>query len=213
MDRNSLKESMKKQPKFLRTIRHNKHPVIMNQSYAVNFEGYKELGIEKLSERAKKIRNDKKFAEKISSILLDEADEKENSKSQEDIYTEESIYKKFSPNEDNILMAKFHEAEWSDRSKIIQNFKDERLKYFGQKILYQEKPESLSKDLYTKIHKDTAKRLLSKNNEKWNTIPRTYSEIDTLRIKYEKEGKNENLTILDEINAYVEDLEKFYSSV
>ena len=47
----------------------------------------------------------------------------------------------------------------------------------------------------------------------WNTIPRTYSEIDTLRIKYEKEGKNENLTILDEINAYVEDLEKFYSSV
>ena len=213
MDRNSLKESMKKQPKFLRTIRHNKHPVIMNQSYAVNFEGYKELGIEKLSERAKKIRNDKKFAEKISSILLDEADEKENSKSQEDIYTEESIYKKFSPNEDNIVMTKFHEADWSDRSKIIQNFKDERLKYFGQKILYQEKPESLSKDLYTKIHKDTAKRLLSKNNEKWNTIPRTYSEIDTLRIKYEKEGKSDNLTILDEINAYVEDLEKFYSSV
>ena len=73
--------------------------------------------------------------------------------------------------------------------KASGNFKDERLKYFGQKILYQEKPESLSKDLYTKIHKDTAKRLLSKNNEKWNTIPRTYSEIDTLRIKYEKEGK------------------------
>ena len=105
----------------------------------------------------KKFRNDKKFAEKISSILLDEADEKENSKSQEDIYTEESIYKKIFTNEDNILMTKFHEAEWSDRSKIIQNFKDERLKYFGQKILYQEKPESLSKDLYTKIHKDTAK--------------------------------------------------------
>ena len=35
-------------------------------------------------------------------------------------------------------------------------------------------------------------------------------EIDTLRIKYEKEGKSENLNNFDEINAYVEDLEKFY---
>ena len=33
------------------------------------------------------------------------------------------------------------------------------------------------------------KRLLSTNNEKWNTIPRTYQEIDTLREKFEREGK------------------------
>ena len=48
-----------------------------------------------------------------------------------------------------------------------------------------EKPESLSKSDYNLIHKDVAKKLLSTNNEKWNTIPRTYSEIDTLRAKFE----------------------------
>ena len=60
--------------------------------------------------------------------------------------------------------------------------------------------------------KDTAKKLLSTNNEKWNTIPRTYSEIDTLRAKFEKQGEPEKLKILDDINAYVEELEKHYSS-
>ena len=53
---------------------------------------------------------------------------------------------------------------------------------------------------------------MSTNNEKWNTIPRTYSEIDTLRAKFEKQDDKEKLKILDDINAYVEDLEKHYSS-
>jgi len=76
-----------------------------------------------------------------------------------------------------------------------------------------EKPEMLSKTDYNMIHKEVAKKVLSTNNEKWNTIPRTYSEIDTLRAKFEKEGQPEKLVIIDEINAYVEELEKFYSLV
>ena len=75
-----------------------------------------------------------------------------------------------------------------------------------------EKPEVLSKTDYNLIHKDIAKKLLSTNNEKWNTIPRTYSEIDKLRAKFDKQEDKEKLNILDEINAYVEELEKHYSS-
>ena len=75
-----------------------------------------------------------------------------------------------------------------------------------------EKPKVLSKEDYNLIHKDTAKKLLSTNNEHWNTIPRTFSEIDTLRVKFEKQEDKEKLKILDDINAYVEDLEKHYSS-
>ena len=76
-----------------------------------------------------------------------------------------------------------------------------------------EKPELLTKEDYNLIHKDIAKKLLSTNNEKWNTIPRTYAEIDTLRAKFEKENHQDKLVILDEINAYVEELEKTYSKV
>ena len=64
------------------------------------------------------------------------------------IFIQRKVYiKNFHPM-NNILMTKFHEAEWSDRSKIIQNFKDERLKYFGQKVLYQENQISFKRFIY-----------------------------------------------------------------
>ena len=114
--------------------------------------------------------------------------------------------------EDNKIMPEFHSVDWDKKIHIISKFKDERLQYFGKKLLYMEKPEALSKSDYNLIHKDVAKKLLSTNSEKWNTIPRTYSEIDTLRAKFEKQGEPEKLNILNEINAYVEELEKHYSS-
>ena len=184
----------------------------MNPSYGNEFDEYKTLGTEKLALRAKIIKDNPKFAEKISNILQDEVEEKEQTKSQEDIYEEESIYTKFTSNEDNKMMPEFHKAEWSKKLGILDKIKDERLHYFGKRLIYEEKPEALSKEDYNLIRRSIAKRLLSTNNEKWNTIPRTYSEIDTLREKFERESKPENLTILDDINAYVEEIEKFYSA-
>ncbi|OUV60651.1 MAG: exodeoxyribonuclease I [Candidatus Pelagibacter sp. TMED128] len=207
-----LTAAMKKQPKFIRTVRHNKHPVIMNPSYGDKFDEYKMIGITKLQARAKLVRENKEFSEKIISIKRLEIEEKEHVKSQEDLYNEESIYTKFTSNEDNKIMPEFHKVDWDKKLSVLSKFNDERLQYFGKKILYMEKPEILSRSDYNLIHKDTAKKLLSTNNEKWNTIPRTYSEIDTLRAKFEKEGQPEKLPILDEINAYVEELEKIYSS-
>ena len=111
-----------------------------------------------------------------------EIDEKEHTKSQEDLYNEESIYAKFTSTEDNKIMPEFHNVDWSKKLQVISKFKDERLQYFGKKLLYMEKPEILSKSDFNLIHKDISKKLLSTNNESWNTIPRTYSEIDTLRL-------------------------------
>ena len=206
-----LKVAMGKNPKFLRTVRHNKHPIIMNPSYGNEFDEYKMLGAEKLASRAKMIKDNAKFAEKISQILQDEVEEKEQTKSQEDIYEEESIYTKFTSSEDNKMMPEFHKAEWDKKLSVLGKIKDERLHYFGRRLIYEERPEVLPKKEYNQIRATIAKRLLSTNNEKWNTISRTYSEIDTLREKFEREGKPENLTILDDINAYVEEMEKFYN--
>ncbi|MBA1338565.1 MAG: exodeoxyribonuclease-1 [Pelagibacterales bacterium] len=205
---NELKKELKKTPKIIRTIKHKKHPIIMNSSYAMNFDAYKNIGLLKLQERAKLIKNNKDFLKKVSQILDDEASEKKDFDSQEDIYPEESIYKKFTTKEDNAIMPKFHKANWKEKFSILQNFKDERLKYFGKKILYEESPESLPEEEYNLIHKEVAARVLSTNKEKWNTIPRTYSEIDTLRNKF-KDDK-EKLEMLNEINSYIQEMEKVY---
>ena len=211
MSLNELEAAMKKH-KFIRTVRHNKHAIIMNPSYGEKFDQYKVIGTAKLEARAKLIRENKEFGEKVESIKRSEAEEKEQSKSQEDLYNEESIYAKFTSPEDNNIMPEFHSTDWDKKLQVISKFKDERLQYFGKKLLYMEKPEVLSKSDYDLIHKDTARKLLSTNSEKWNTIPRTYSEIDTLRAKFEKKGEPDKLIILDEINAYVEELEKHYST-
>jgi exodeoxyribonuclease-1 len=154
------------------------------------------------------VRENKDFANKISKVLDNEASERKDLDSQEEIYAEESIYKKFTTKDDNAIMPIFHKADWKEKFLILQKFKDERLRYFGKKILYEESPESLPKDEYNIIHQEVASRVLSTNKEKWNTIPRTYSEIDTLRNKF-KDDK-EKLKKLNEINSYIEEMEKMY---
>ena len=180
----------------------------MNANYGVNFDVYKQLGLYKLKERAKLIRKNKDFINRVSSILEDDIREKQDLDSQIEVYAEESIYKQFPSKEDNAIMPEFHRAEWKDKFSVVQKFKDERFQYFGKKILYEENPAVLPKEEYNLIHKEIAARVLSTNKEKWNTIPRTYSEIDTLRNKF-KDDK-EKLKALEEINSYIEEMEKIY---
>ena len=120
----------------------------MNPSYGLSFDNYKQLGINKLKERAKLVRENKEFAQKVARILDDDAREKQDLDSQLDVYPEESIYKKFSTDHDNKLMPEFHRADWKEKFSVLQKFEDERMKYFGKKILYEESPQSLPKEEY-----------------------------------------------------------------
>ena len=207
-----LKEELKKTPKVLRTCRHNKHPIVMNPSYIDNFEEYKMIGINKLTERADIVRKNKKFAEKVEVIFRDEAQEKAETQSQEDLCEEESLYN-FPPAEDNKILPGFHEVDWDKKLSYLKRFKDKRFHYFGKKLLYQEKPDLLPKEDYDEIHGVIVKRVLSTTDDKkCNTIPRTYKEIDDLRAKFEKSKETNKLKMLEEINVYVEELEKVYSS-
>ena len=183
----------------------------MNPSYGMNFDNYKQLGIKKLKERAKLVRENKDFIKKVSTVLDDDAREKQELDSQIDVYPEDSIYKKFALPEDSKIMPEFHKADWKDKYSVIQKFKDNRMQYFGKKILYEESPQSLPKEQYDLIHKEMAARILSTNEEKWNTLPRLYSEIDTLRNKFKEE--KEKLKALDDINSYAEEMEKIYQKV
>ena len=82
------------------------------------------------------------------------------------------------------------------------------MQYFGKKILYEESPQSLPESEYNSFHKETASKILSTNEERWNTIPRTYSEIDTLRNKFRDD--KEKLKSLEDINSFIMEMEKMY---
>ena len=52
---------MKKTPKFLRTIRSNKAPIILDASYGMKVEPYNAIDSAIIKERAKLVKNNEKF--------------------------------------------------------------------------------------------------------------------------------------------------------
>ena len=213
MSINELKVEMKKTPKFLRTIRSNKAPIILDQTYGMKVEPYNTMDPILIKKRADLIKNDEKFAQNIMAALREIAEEKEQSSSQEDILPEESIYKKFTPNKDTNLFQAWHSAPWKDKLKMLDKFEDDRLVGFGKKIIYQESPEILPEHMLKEIQKEIAKRILSEKKEKWWTCKEFYHECDNLRDKFTNEGNETNLKFLDQLNNYVMSIEKKYKNI
>ena len=213
MSINELKAEMKKTPKFLRTIRSNKAPIILGPEYGIKEEPYNTIDPNLIKKRAQLVRNNEKFSQNILTALREIAEEKEQLKSQEDIYAEESIYTKFTSNKDTALFPSWHAASWKDKLKFLDKFDDERLVGFGKKIIYQEAPEVLPPDMFKKIKKGIAKRILSERKEKWWTVSTCFNEIDTLRDKYSDENDEEKLKFLDDLNEFVMSIQKKYESV
>ena len=69
---------------------------------------------------------------------------------------------------------------------------------------------SISDYLYKNIKSEIARRILSKNREKWQTIGMAYQEIDTLRDQAANRDDEEELKKLDEINEFIMSIEKKY---
>ena len=205
-----LKVEMKKTPKFLRTIRSNKAPIILDASYGMKVEPYNAIDSAIIKERAKLVKNNEKFAQNILNALREIAEEKQQTTTQEDITAEESIYTKFTSKKDTLLFAKWHEASWKNKLTMLDKFEDKRLVDFGKKIIYQESPETLPESMFKKIKRKIAERILSDQKEKWWTCKEFYNECDNLREKYTNEKDEKKLKFLDEINDFVMSVEKKY---
>ena len=210
---NELKAEMSKTPKFLRTIRSNKAPIILEAEYGMKAEPYKSMDPNLIKHRAKLIRENEIFSQNILTALREIAEEKEQLKSQETIFAEESIYNKFTSNKDTALFPSRHAAPFKEKLRLLDKFDDPRLVSFGKKIIYEEAPEVLPADMLKSIKLGIAKRILSENNERWWTVGRSYLEIDTLRDKYENENDQEKLKFLDELNEYVMSVQKKYENI
>ncbi len=209
MSVSDLKVAIKKK-KFLKTIRSNKAPIILDSSYGMQVEPYSKIDPKLISERAELVNNNEKFSQNVLTALREIAEEKQQFASQEDILAEETIYKKFTPQRDTALFPKWHEASWKDKLITLDKFEDDRLISFGKKIIYQESPDTLPKEMFKSIKREIATRILSDKKEKWWTCKEFYFECDNLREKYTNVKDEEKLKFLDEINDFVEGIQKNY---
>ena len=206
-----LKAKMKLRPKLIREIKNNKNPVLLGQNYVEKITAYKLIGLDILKERAEQIKNNNDFKNKIQTILIEENEEKQMFKSQDDVEPEDSLYiGGFPDNSDKSKMLKFQKADWEEKFFISNQFKDQRYQYFAHRLIYEEAPQILPEVDYEKVHKIIAKQILSTDNEKWNTIPKSYHQLDTLRDQYENEKNDEKLKFLGELDGFLQNLEKKY---
>ncbi len=208
---NQLRDILKKySPKALRVLKTNKAPVILEKEFALKQKPYLDLDLETIKRRAQMVRNNENFCKNIQIINREVAEEKEQTKTQEDLLPEETLYEKFIPNKDTALFKTWHSSSWEDKLRLLDKFTDKRCSWFGQKIIYQEAPQILPPDLYKNIKSEIARRILSKNKEKWQTVNMAYNEIDYLRDQADKRDDKNELNKLDEINDFIMSIEKKY---
>ncbi len=208
---NQLRDILKKySPKATRVLKTNKAPVILDKEFALKQKPYSDLDLETIKRRAQMVRNNENFCKNIQIINREAAEEKEQTKTQEDLLPEETLYEKFIPNKDTALFKTWHSSSWEDKLRLLDKFQDKRCSWFGQKIIYQEAPQILPPDLYKNIKSEIARRILSKNKEKWQTVNMAYNEIDYLRDQADKRDDKNELNKLDEINDFIMSIEKKY---
>ncbi len=211
MSVNDLKANLKKiSPKALRVIKTNKAPVVLDKKFALKEKAYADLDLETIQKRAKLVRSSENLCKNIQIINREAAEEKAQTQNQEDLLPEETLYEKFVPNKDTALFKTWHSSSWEHKLRLLDKFQDKRCAWFGQKIIYQEAPHVLPPDLYKNIKSEIARRILSKNREKWQTIAMAYTEIDTLRDQASNRDDEEELKKLDEINEFIMSIEKKY---
>ena len=206
MNKSDIYAFLESSPKKIRKIKLNKSPILLDVEIKKTLDEYNVVSDDVLLERHNFISTNQEFKDKVLScyndIILDE--------SQLDVYAEESIYKKFVSTSDNVLMKEFHKADWKNKFVIMEKFKDERLKYFAEILIFEEQPDLLEKESFLKIKDHLKKRIMSTNKERWVTIYDAYKKIDDLRVKYD--NNKENLFILEDVNKYIENLEKKFNS-
>ncbi len=54
-------------------------------------------------------------------------------------------------------MKEFQKADWKNKFVIMEKFKDERLKYFAEILIFEEQPDLLEKESFLKIKKSFKK--------------------------------------------------------
>ena len=113
------------------------------------------------------------------------------------------------PEEEDLKKSEtFHTLDWGDRYDLVKSFKDKRFKYFGERLIYQNQPEALPKDVYNLIHRETAQRVLSLEEQNFTTIPMAEHLIDSIRA--EKDITVEKLDYMNEVDAMIKEMRVTY---
>ena len=203
-----LKKELSKTPKVIRTVKPSKFDICMDYSYAFNFEPYSKIGEAELRRRATILDSNPKFIELIRTIDNDSIEEKQTM-DQTELIPEFRLYKDgFASKKDEETMKLFHKMEWKDRAKLFDRWENKKYAWFNKVLLFEERPELLSKSVFNEVRDEFSKRLHTTEDVNWHTFPKFAKELVDYGTKFEKEKDEKKLQLLNEYDSYVTEMEK-----
>ena len=201
---------LSKKPSKNRWLTTGDHPIFLDNSNAINYKPYNEIGSEILNERKKVIYKNKSLAEKFRMYELDRQLEKEENLSQDNIFPESKANIYFSFKEQSIFQ-KFHLVnDWKEKYKIALTVKDPNANFILKRLIFDECPEILLDDDFRLVHKELHDRLVINQERPFTTIPEAMKEVDDWKSKDEVTDKEINM--LEEYDTYLKYMEKYFSS-
>ncbi|MDC1212718.1 hypothetical protein N8016_02875 [Pelagibacteraceae bacterium] len=213
----ALRKELDASPKWLRTIKANRAPLLMDKKSALLDDTYKNIGMKELEKRQKIInKNKEEILNRIKLIQQSKFDEK-NDHDQRELLPEQMIYK-LNPMEEQKVKDAFNLADSTqEKKKLFNMFKRDEIKTLAEMIIYEEHNEEefikiLSKKDYKKIKKRIAKIILNPDGDAsvFTNIPQQFARLDTLKVQAENDEDNEKMKQLEKLDKYLINMQADY---
>ena len=184
----------------------NKTIPLINSKKIPNLSSFLDVPEKQLEERAKLIRENIDFQERVSSIL---GDNQFNWPAQEIV--EQRIYDGFPSEADKLWRDRFELAPWAEKVKLIEGFEDERYRELAERIVCYQKPEFASDEMIERFLSFVKTRLFSKGpwlKDRGQTLDQAIVEAETLLAENNNE---EDVEILEKLLDHYREKKSNYS--
>ena len=184
----------------------NKTIPLINSKKIPNLSSFLDVPEKQLEERAKLIRENIDFQERVSSIL---GDNQFNWPSQEIV--EQRIYDGFPSEADKLWRDRFELAPWAEKVKLIEGFEDERYRELAERIVCYQKPEFASDEMIERFQSFVKTRLFSKGpwlKDRGQTLDQAIVEAETMLAENNNE---EDVEILEKLLDHYREKKSNYS--
>jgi exodeoxyribonuclease I len=176
LDVEALVQVMNSKQKAIRTVRTNAQPILMPLELAIMGTKAKYPEPLILVNRARTIRNNIRFQDRVGQALANRFPEEEPS-----AYPEKRIYDGFPSLEDGAFMEQFHREKWSDRPVIANRLEDDTLREFALRLIFAEAPSQLPQVERDKMENWMRRRAFSNDDGvPWNTVRKAIRETNDL---------------------------------
>ena len=201
----ALRTRLAKSPKPVRRVKANAAPLITSLDDAPEGARGRDLGIPELMRRAEEVGRDAALRKRIIAAV--EAAQEPFEKSP---YLEKQIYDGFASDADMKLADAFHGASWESRLDVARRIKDDRLQRLAMRVIFDERPDLLSRDECSQQQRQIAERLLSTEPDlPWATIAAAKEECRDLL----ESATLFDSALLSDYLAYLEERERQLSAM